>query len=429
MKSVFIRLFLVGSLGVFSLGLALQQHVEPNAPIPEENAKLMIWSVTPGLEEIAKLFNLRHNLNIQTRTFNTGTELYRNLQKALATGIGVPDVARVEYAFIPWLQKTQGLLELPKITGVFAPWTNAQVTSLGAVYGVPQDIGALALVYRQDILSRYNLTPPRTWADFARLGSSLATKSNNQVKLMNFDRSSLFFAALCWAQGARFWTREENGFTQTLDTPLSRQIMSYWGTLIRQNQVTTMSEYSVEHWNALRSGRLMSAIVPAWALAAYTRNLEPAVTKGAVYRLMALPNAGRASSGNLGGSSLVIPKVTQFPKAATAFALFAATSAESISHFWNAEAKLPAMNVGFDLPEVGGQVTQVFNENPIEVYRAASNGIPEKFDWSPWLPSTDVVYRKLFDAALENKITFGQFTKLWQEQSLDRAWKEGFAVR
>jgi multiple sugar transport system substrate-binding protein len=428
MKSVLIRLLLLAGLSIFSLGLALQ-HLEPIAPVPEENAELTIWSVSPGLEEIAKLFQMRHNIKIQTRTFTTGTELYKNLQSAFQTKVGVPDVARVEYAFIPWLQKSQELLALPKINNVFVPWANAQVSSLGAVYGVPQDIGALALVIRQDIFERYKLTPPRTWADFARLGSALATKSNKQIKLTNFDRSSLFFVALVWAQGGRFWVNQANGFTQTLDTPLSRQVMSYWGTLIRQNTVTTLPEYSVEHWNALRSGRLASAIVPAWALAAYARNLEPAVSKGAVYRLMALPNAGRASSGNLGGSGLVIPKTTLYPNAAIAFALFTATASESISHFWNTEARLPAMTTGFDLPDLGGLPTQVFNENPTDLYRTASNAIPEKFEWSPWLPSADAVYRKLFEAALENKITFGQITKLWQDQSLDLAWKQGFSVR
>ncbi len=429
MKSVLIRLSLLTTLCLASLGLALQRHFEPDSPLPEENAELTIWSVTPGLEEIARLFQNRYNLKIQTRTFSSGTELYKNLQAALNSGEGLPDVARVEYAFMPWLQRTGDLLALPNIKGVFAPWATSQVSSIGKVYGLPQDIGALAMVYRQDILSRYNLVPPRTWADFARLGSALAQKSNNQVKLINFDRSSLFFAALVWAQGGKLWTNEPSGFTQTLDTPLTRQVMSYWGTLIRQNTVTTIPEYSVEHWNALRSGRLASAIVPAWALGAFSRNLEPAVAKGAVYRLMALPNAGRASSGNLGGSSLVIPKATRFPNAATAFAIFTATSSDAISHFWNTEARLPAMTAGFDLPELGGQPTQVFNENPTEVYRSASNAIPENFDWSPWLPSADAVYRKLFDAALENKISFGQLTKLWQEQSLDLAWKQGFAVR
>jgi multiple sugar transport system substrate-binding protein len=427
MKSV-TQMLIFGVLCFASLSLALQ-HLEPVAPIPEENAELLIWSVAPGLEEVTKLFQVRYNLKIQVRTFSSGTELYKTLQIALRSGEGLPDVARVEYAFMPWLQRTQGLLELPQTTDVFAPWATAQVSSLGTVYGVPQDIGALALVYRQDILARYDLNPPRTWADFAKLGSALASKSNQQIKLVNFDRSSLLLASLVWAQGGQFWKHEENGYTQTLDTPISRQVITYWGTLIRQNFVTTMPEYSVEHWNALRSGRLACAIVPAWALSAYARNLEPAMAKGAVYRLAALPNAGRSSSGNLGGSSFIVPKLTRYPNAATAFAMFAGTSAEAITHFWNTEARLPAMTTGFDLPDVGGEPTAIFNENPTELYKSASSSIPSHFEWSPWLPSADAVYRKLFDAALENKISFGQLSSLWQKQSLELAWREGFAVR
>jgi multiple sugar transport system substrate-binding protein len=214
-----------------------------------------------------------------------------------------------------------------------------------------------------------------------------------------------------------------------LDTSTSRQVLSYWGGLIRKNIVTTIPEYSVEHWNALRSGRLASAIVPAWALGAYARNLEPAIAKGAIYRLATLPNAGRSSSGNLGGSSLIVAKQTKYPNASVAFAMFAATSAESISQLWNKESRLPAMTSGFDLPDLSSAPTEIFEENPIEIYRTASKAIPEKFEWSPWLPTADAVYRKLFEAALENKISFGQLPALWQQQTLELAWREGFAVR
>ncbi len=411
------------------LALALQQHQEPLAPLPEDNAELTVWSVAPGLDEIGQLFQSRHNIRLQIRTFNSGTELYKSLQLALKNGEATPDVARVEYAFLPWLQRHNGLLELPKTPDFFAPWAAAQVSSLGAVYAVPQDIGAMALVYRQDIFERYNVTAPRTWADFARIGETLAARSNNQIKLTNFDRSSLFLASLVWAQGGQFWTRDQSGYTQTLDTPISRQVLTYWGGLIRKNIVSTTAEYSVEHWNALRSGRLASAIVPAWALGAYARNLEPAIAKGAVYRLAALPSAGRSSTGNLGGSSLVVAKATKYPKAATAFALFAATSAEAITQLWTQEARLPAMKTGFDLLETTQAATVVFEENPAKIYEAASKVIPERFEWSPWLPTADAVYRKLFDAALENKISFGQLSALWQNQSLELAWREGFAVR
>ncbi len=424
MKAVFI--FMVVLAG---LALAFQQHQEPLSPLPEENAELTVWSVAPGLEEMAQLFKARHAIKLQVRTFNSGTELYRSLQQVLKNGEAVPDVARVEYAFLPWLERSQGLLELPKTLGFFAPWAEAQVSSLGRVYAIPQDIGALALLYRQDILERYGLPAPRTWADFARIGEILAKSSNNQIKLTNFDRSSLFLASLVWAQGGQFWSRDQSGFTQTLDMPISRQVLSYWGGLIRKNIVSTTPEYSVEHWNALRSGRLASAIVPAWALGAYARNLEPAVAKGAVYRLAALPNAGRSSSGNLGGSSLVVAKTTRFPKAATAFALFAATSAEAITQLWSSETRLPAMKTGFDLLETTQAPTVVFEENPAKIFQAASNAIPERFEWSPWLPTADAIYRKLFDAALENKISFGQLPALWQNQTLDLAWREGFAVR
>jgi multiple sugar transport system substrate-binding protein len=412
-----------------ALALA-QQHQEPPTPLPESPANLVVWSIAPGMESTRQQFERRYNLPIQARTFASGAELYKALDVALQRGENTPDVARVEYAFLPWLNRNNHLLEFPQeLREYFAPWAVAQSSSLGKLFAIPQDIGALAYVYRRDVFERYNLQAPRTWSELGKVASSLATKTNNQVKLLNFDPSSLFFSALVWAQGGKFWTREASHYTQTLDTPTSRSTMSFWGGLIRQNAVNTFAEYSLEHWNALRSGRLASAIVPTWALGALAQNLEPAMQKGAEFQMVALPNAGRASSANWGGSSLVVNKNSQYPNAASAFALFASTSAESLGQMWTQEARLPAMKTGFGLPELSFEPTTVFAANPIEIFQTASSQIPERFEYAPWLPTADAVYRKLFAAALANKISFGQLPALWQTQTLELARRAGFAVR
>jgi multiple sugar transport system substrate-binding protein len=424
-------LYRIGLGLVASISLALaQQHQEPPTTLPEEGASLVVWSISPGMESVRQQFEKRYNLPVQARTFASGAELYKALDQALARGEGAPDVARVEYAFLPWLNRSGGLLPLPNtLRDYFAPWSVGQTSSLGTMYGVPQDIGALAYVYRKDIFERYGLAVPRTWADVQKAGIALGNKTKNQVRLLNFDPSSLFFAAYVWAQGGRFWSRDQSGYTQTLDTAVSRAAILFWGALIRQKLVSTLPEYSLEHWNALRSGRLASAIVPAWALGAMAQNLEPAIAKGAEFQMVALPSAGRAGSANWGGSSLVVSRSTQYPNAATAFALFASTSAEAIAQMWVAEARLPAMRSGFVLPELAAEPTTVFLANPVEVFAAASSQIPERFEFAPWLPSADAVYRKLFAAALENKISFGQLPGLWQKQTLELAWREGYAVR
>jgi multiple sugar transport system substrate-binding protein len=424
-------LYRIGLALAVSLPLALaQQHQEPPTPLPEDGASLVVWSIAPGMESTRQHFEKRYNLSVQARTFVSGAELYKALEQALERGEGAPDVARVEYAFLPWLNRSNGLLPLPNtLRDYFVPWAVAQASSLGTLYGVPQDIGALAYVYRKDIFERYGLTAPRTWSELGKLGSNLASKSENQVKLLNFDPSSLFFSALVWAQGGRFWSRDQSGYTQTLDTATSRAAMGFWGGMIRQKTVSTLPEYSLEHWNALRSGRLASAIVPTWALGAMAQNLEPAIAKGAEFQMVALPNAGRASSANWGGSSLVISRRSQYPNAATAFALFAGTSAEAIAEMWSAEARLPAMRSGFMLPQLVAEPTAVFLTNPVEVFAIASSQIPERFEFAPWLPSADAVYRKLFAAALSGKISFGQLPGLWQKQTLELAWREGYAVR
>lgn len=416
--------------GLCSLALAQSQHQEPPVPQPEPDAQLVVWSIAPGMESIRQQFEKRYNLPVQARTFISGAELYKALESALQRGEAAPDVARVEYAFLPWLNRNQGLLPMPDtLREYFAPWAVAQSTSFAVLSAVPQDIGALTYVYRRDIFERYNLSAPRTWSEVQKTAASLYSQSKNQVRLLNFDPSSLFFAALVWAQGGRFWTGEQNGYIQTLDTPISRATMSFWGGLIRQKQLTTLPEYSLEHWNALRSGRIASAIVPTWALAALVQNLEPAIAKGAEFQMVPLPNAGRASSTNWGGSSLAVSKFSKYPNAATAFALFAGTSAEAITQMWLQEARLPAMRSGFALPELAAQSTTVFAANPVELYATASSQIPERFDFAPWLPTADAVYRKLFVAALESKISFGQLPGLWQTQTLELARRSGFTVR
>jgi multiple sugar transport system substrate-binding protein len=403
----------------------------------EGNAELELWSAAPGLEGAAALFKAQTpNVKVKVRTFNSGAELYRTLQTALKTGEGAPDVARVEYAFMPWLLQTKGLLELNAggAQGLFVPWAWSQTTSDQVTYGIPQDSGALSLVFREDIFERYNLAVPRTWAEFARVGTELKERTKGQVKLANFDRSSLFFAALVWAQGGQLWQKDDSAFEQTLNTMASRQVATFWGNLIRQGVVTTTDEYSASHWNALRSGRVAAAIAPAWAIGAFSRNLAPAASKGAKYRLAQLPRVSASvdTSGNWGGSGLIVSRSTKYPQAATSFALFAATSNNATAKFWLEESRFPALLNVLELPEVldpAQQRNAFFGGNATRVYAAASSFVPTRFDWAPWLPMADGVYRKLLTDALAKKISFTQMMEQWQQQTLELARRAGHAVR
>jgi ABC-type glycerol-3-phosphate transport system substrate-binding protein len=65
--------------------------------------------------------------------------------------------------------------------GQFEKSTLAPLTIGGKLYGIPYNTNARGLIYRTDVLAKYNLPVPKTWADLVNEGRAITKNSNKQM--------------------------------------------------------------------------------------------------------------------------------------------------------------------------------------------------------------------------------------------------------
>jgi multiple sugar transport system substrate-binding protein len=133
------------------------QYKEPDYSkfkVEDGQITLEFWSWVGGLDNTVKDFEKAYpNIKIHVNNVGGGPAEYEKLQTALKAGSGAPDVAQIEYDFLPSFIVTDGLADIAQYGAndakpYLVPWTWGQVSPDGkAVFGIPQDSGPLALIY------------------------------------------------------------------------------------------------------------------------------------------------------------------------------------------------------------------------------------------------------------------------------------------
>ena len=186
-------LYVTLALSISALGVSYA--ADPAFPKAEAGKKvtLEVWSWVPGLDKTVAAFTKAYpDITVKITNLGGGPNTYTKLQTALKAGSGAPDVAQIEYGFLPSFADTGGLVDLSKFGAndyrkYFVPWTWGQVSPEGkAVYAIPQDTGPFAMVYRDDVLKKYSVAVPKTWDQYATAAASVNSKSAGKVKLGNF---------------------------------------------------------------------------------------------------------------------------------------------------------------------------------------------------------------------------------------------------
>ncbi len=436
------KIALLVSLALAAAPLALA--ADPAFPKPEGNDKvsLEVWSWVPGLDKTVAAFTKQYpNIAVKVVNLGGGSATYTKLRTALKAGSGAPDVAQIEYGYLSSFADTGGLADLSKYGAndykkYFVPWTWGQVSPDGqAVYAIPQDTGPFAMVYRQDVLRKYGVAVPKTWAQFATAASTVNSKSAGKAKLGNFYATfSPWFIALAWADGGQFFKREGDGWVQTLNSPSAKKVLNYWYGLIKKGDVSTVPAFSADYWNAAGAGQIGSNFEAAWGPGGYAGSLKD--KSAGQWRAAALPQwtAGSSvKSGNWGGSSNVVTTQSKHPKEATLFALWLNLSSSAVAANWTNGGLFPASAQGLTLPVLHDKTknpSKFFGGQDLSsVYAQASKGVNVNFQWAPWFPFADDNYTKQIDLMLKGKLTPDQALDAWQAETLAYAKKEGYTVR
>src|SRR5580692_8702026 len=402
---------------------------------------LEVWTWVAGLDKAARLFEQAFpDIKVHVNNVGGGPVEYQKVQTVIKAGSGGPDVAQIEYDFLPSFIATDGLTDLSKYgvndaKSFFVPWTWGQVSPDGkAVYGIPQDSGPMAFLYNKKIFDQYGLTVPTTWDEFAKQAEKLAQATGGKVKLVDFPPTHApWFISLAWANGAELFKAQGDSWTQSLNSPACEKVLDFWADLIKKKYVATIPDFTAEFYNAVGSGQIAASIEAAWGPGVLAASLNDK-TSGE-WQVAPLPQWSKDQpfrAGNWGGSCDVVLKQTKHPKAAILFSVWLNTAKGPVMSNWNNYGIFPASVAGLASPDLnqpdknpskfcGGQ-------NVAQIYSQASKAVNVDFAWAPWFAFVNDNYNKQIEALLGGKATPKQVLDAWQNESLKNAKGDGYQV-
>jgi multiple sugar transport system substrate-binding protein len=398
-------------------------------------ATLTFWTWVSGIQTEVNLFEQAYP-QIKVNVVNAGQSAteYAKLRTAIQAGNG-PDVAQVEYQYLPSFEATNSLLNIaPYINALqfkskYPAWVASQVTKGGGIYGIPQDTGPMGLLYRKDLLKKAGLTVPTTWAQFATDAVAYHKKFPHSY-LADMPPTDIGeWIGLFWQAGSRPFG--QNGTTLTLDLADKQDVMvaNYWTKLIKEGAIAVDPDFTTTWYHGLSTGKYASWLTAAWGPLFLQGTAKNTAGKWAAAPLPQW-KAGENVSGNWGGSTDAVIKSTQYPQQAALFASWLNQNATSALDLNTQQFLFPSTNVTLSNPKFKNLKASFYGGQQVnKVFGAISKGVATNFQWSPII---DYIYsdsNDVFGKAVTNHTSLAAALSAWNSQVVTYAKQQGYTVK
>ncbi len=392
---------------------------------------LTLWSFNDNQKEIDLYQQSHPNVHITLQKLPS-KDYYAKLQTAIKAG-NAPDIAQVEYQFLPTIISTGGLVDLTKygaanVQSQFVPWTWGQVSQSGKVYAIPQDTGPTAMFYRTDVFAKYGIAVPTTWDEFAAAAAKLHA-ADPKAYLTDFPPGEAgWFFSLLWQADSHPFGISGDAWKVSLNDANAKKVTDYWQGLISKKLVKTEPDFS-DAWNAdLQSGNVATWITAVWG-GGFLASAAPQAT--GKWKVAPLPQwtAGGKAAGNWGGSSFAVTKSSKNAKAAADFLTWWNTDPSSISLLVKENGLYPAATAG--LSDAGLKAPQPYFQNQVtfDTFAAASPQVNTTFQWGPTMTQVFTDLSDNFGKAADGSTTLSAALDAVQQSTVQNMQSQGFTVQ
>jgi multiple sugar transport system substrate-binding protein len=398
--------------------------------------KLVVWSWLQDFDKQIAAFEASHpNIKIELVNVGVGDPEYIKLRAAFKAGTGAPDVAFMEYQYIPSFALTKSLVDLaPYGVGAlktkYVPWTWAQVSQGEKVYGLPLDMAPMAFYYRKDIFDQYKIKVPRTWDDYAKAARAIR-KANPKLSIGTIPSGiPPLYNALLWQAGWRPFKVDGANISVNVNDASAQKVGKYWEGLINEKVLSSVGDFSPDWTASFANGTLVGQLGAAWL----PLILVPSVPTGAgKWRVAQLPQwkAGDRATANFGGSTLTVTSQSKHPKEAAEFLKWASSDPVSIEMFRTVQkGGLFSIKSFLNNPAFLDEKDPYFGGQRVnEFFADASRNVDTDFQWSPF---QDFVYGEMgnqFGQATGGKQSFDKALENIQNNIVNFAKAQGFTVK
>ena len=399
--------------------------------------ELTFWTWVPDIAQEVALFEQKYPaVKVKVVNAGQGGPEYTKLRTVLQAGTGAPDVAQIEFQYIPTFTITDSLLDLrpygaAALKDKFVDWTWAQVSGPnGEVWAIPQDTGPLGLLYRKDIFDQYGIQVPTTWDEFAAAARKLHA-ANPEVYLTNFSSSQpAAWHGLLWQAGGKPYVKSgKSTIAIHVNDATSKKLAAYWGGLAKEGVVGVEPDFTDAWFAALNSGKYATWLTAAWGPTFLSGSAKSTSGK---WRAAPLPqwDASTPQSGNWGGSTSAVIKSTKNPIAAAVFAQFLNTDPDSTKLFATKQFLFPATKALLADPAYVGDTPAFYGGQKVnEVFAGISSTVNTTFQWPPFLDRVEADFKETVGKSLTDKTDAVTALDQWQTRITTFAKGQGFTVQ
>ncbi len=362
---------------------------------------------------------------------NSGT--YQNFFNQIAAG-NAPDLGQIEYDALPnflvqdGIENIAGCADVVAAKDQFVPWAWNQV-ALGqddAVYGIPQDIGPMALFYRKGPLrEEWHRDPHHVGrVHRGREEDPRARRLHHQLLAVRHQPVRRIRLA-----GRRTVVRQRlRGLDRLADRPRLDQGRRLLAVADRSGPRLDLPAWTDEWNNAYNSSQVWTWNSAVWGANSISSGAPDTAGGWAVSDLPQW-SAGENVAGNWGGSSIAVLKGSEHPYEATKFALWLNTSEEALTAL-NEEANLyPATTEGLKLPSLANGVDFYGGQKIYDVFAKAATEVNPDFVWGPTMTKTYADVSDGFKAAVSGSGTLADALQKGQDSTISTLESQSIPVK
>lgn len=393
--------------------------------------QLEYWAWTADSQDIVDQWN-EENPDIQVKYTDAGggTDSSAKLVTAARAG-NAPDIALVEYTTLPAMIVADVPADITEYVGdiqdAFTEGTWAQTTFGGVTYGIPQDVGPMANVYRADRFEELGVAVPTTWQEFRTAAETVKAADPDTVIAALPPTEFGFWAGVSTQAGAEWWSSEGDEWTVGIADEASLEVADFFEQLVADGLISTDPLLTPEYNAALNAGTMLSWPSAVWAPSVIE---SVAADTAGSWEMAPLPQwtEGDAAVPYQGGSALVVTTSSDHPEEAAKFAKWLNASEEGNEILIETQALYPAATVGQEMTE--GNEPPALMPQQTDFYSVAaeisSDTIP--VTWGPNVNLASSVFSDELQKAIDNGTPWRDAFIATQKAVVDDMVESGFTV-
>jgi multiple sugar transport system substrate-binding protein len=413
-------------------GPITQDQIDEAMSTPTE---LTFWTWVPDIQNEVDLFEEKYpDITVKVENVGQGLPHYQKLRSAIEAGEGAPDVAQVEYQYIPSFVLPESLLDLTPygaddLADDYVEWAWNQVSPGEAVWGIPQDVGPMGNLYREDILTAAGVTePPATYEDYATAAKAVKDATGSYISNLAANQAGQMIG-LMWQAGAKPFAYDgEETVKIDVNSDVAKDVATYWTELIQADLISTDTDFNDAWYQGLASGKYAGWLTAAWAPVFLQGTAES--TSG-LWRAAPLPQwtAGEQVSGNWGGSSDAVLASSENPIAAYELAKFINNDPESALRLATEQFLYPPQVSVLEDPAFIDQASEFYGGQEVnKLFAEISTTVDTDFQWVPFMDYVYSTYTETVGTVMEDKGDIAGALDVWQDQLVKYAEDQGFTV-